>query len=360
MSTYAPSYRIVVKGTELRHGVTVDVLSVSVTETINQADSFSFTVRDRYPEPGRLFAGGDTLKWMDSDLFDEGNEVEVHLGYVDNLQLLLRGEITAVSPSFPASGQPTLAVQGYSLYHRLQRQRRREPFESGTDSAIASEVASALGLTPEVDRTQVQHELVSPNGETYAAILSQRAQRIGYEVTVKDRTLYFQRPGYVRDPSPRLTLEWGKSLISFTPRLSTHNAVTEVTARGPQTSQGRGKDPLVGTATTGDVRGRLGDETGQEIAQRVFGDNQLLISDHNIGSAQEATEMARAELERRAMGFIGGRGSCIGNPDLRARMVLELKGLGRRFSGAYYVTSTTHALGGNGYQTDFEVQRNAR
>ncbi|HSC70802.1 MAG TPA: hypothetical protein VLH58_05580, partial [Candidatus Methylomirabilis sp.] len=326
----------------------------------NQADAFTFTVRDRYPEPGRLFAGGDTLKWMDSDLFDEGGEVEIHVGYVDNLQLLIRGEITAVSPAFPASAQPTLAVQGYGLYHRLQRQRRREPFESGTDSDIAREIASALGLTAQVDPTQVQHELVSPNGETYAAILAQRARRIGYEVAVKDRTLYFEQPGYIKNPSPQLTLEWGKSLISFTPRLSTHNAVTEVTARGPQTSQGRGKDPVVGTAGTGDVRVRLGSETGQEIAQRVFGDNQLLISDHNIGSAQEATEMARAEIERRAMGFIGGRGSCIGNPNLRARMVMELKGLGRRFSGTYYVTSTTHTVGGSGYQTDFDIQRNGR
>ena len=360
MSTYAPSYRIVVNGTELRHGVTVDVLSASVTETINQADSFTFTVRDRCPEPGRLFAGGDTLKWMDSDLFDEGNEVEIHMGYVDNLQLLLRGEITAASPNFPASGQPSLAVQGHSLYHRLQRQRPRKPFKPGTDSDIAREIASDVHLTPQVDATQVQHDLVSSNGETYAAILTRRAQRIGYEFTVKDRTLYFQQPGYIADPSPRLTLEWGKSLISFNPRLSTHNAVTEVTARGPQTSQGRGKDPLVGTAGTGDVRVTLGGETGQEIAQRVFGDTQLLISDHNIGSAQEATEMARAEIERRAMGFIGGRGSCIGNPNLRARMVIELKGLGRRFSGAYYVTSTTHALGGSGYQTDFDIQRNAR
>jgi phage protein D len=360
MNTYAPCYRIVVNGTELRHGVSVDVLSVSVTETLNQADSFTFTVRDRHPERGRLFAGGDTLKWLDSDVFDEGNEVEIHLGYVDNLQLLIRGEVTAVSPSFPTSGQPTLTVQGYSLYHRLQRQRRRQPFESATDSGIAREIARELNLTPQVDETQAEHPLVSPTGETYAELLRQRAERIGFEVAVKDRTLYFQRPRYLDNPSPAVTLEWGRSLISFSPRLSTYNAVTEVTVRGPQTSTGRGKEPLVGTARTGDERVRLGSETGPEISQRRFGDSQVLLRDHNVASAEEANEVARAHLEGRGMDFMTGRGSCIGNPDLRARSIIELKGLGRKFSGRYYVTSTTHAVGGSGYQTDFEVRRNAR
>jgi len=99
---YAPSFRIVVGGRELTHGVTIDVLSVSMTETVNQADSFNFSVRDRHPDPDRLFAGGDELKWMDSDFFNEGTEVEIHMGYVDNLRFMLRGEITAVDCSFPA------------------------------------------------------------------------------------------------------------------------------------------------------------------------------------------------------------------------------------------------------------------
>lgn len=360
MNTYAPSYRIMVAGTELHHGVSVDLLSISVTETFNQADSFNFTVRDRHPEAGRLFAGGDTLQWMDSDVFDEGNEVEIHLGYVDNLQLLLRGEITSMAPGFPANGQPTLSIQGYSLYHRLHREHRREPFRPRTYSGIAQEIANAQNLTPQVDETQVEHQLVSPIGKTYAQILKDMADRIGFEVAVKDRTLFFERPRYLNNPSSVETLEWGRSLISFNPRLSTHDAPTEVMVRGPQTSTGRGKEPLVGTARPGDVRVRLGEETGQEISQRRFGENQILVQDHNIASAQEANERAQARLESQAMNFITGRGSCLGNPHLRARSVIELKGLGRKFSGRYYITSTTHSLGGSGYKTDFEVKRNAR
>lgn len=356
---YAPAFKVVVGGRELAHGVTIDLLSVSVTETVNQADSFNFSVRDRYPEAERLFAGGDRLKWMDSDLFNEGTEVEIHMGYVDDLKLMLRGEITAVNCSFPAGGQPTLQVRGYSLYHRLQRKRIRRPFESVKDSDIAARIARDAGLDIEADDTGVEHPLVSPGGETCASFLLQRARRIGYEVAVKDRTLYFQRPAYFKGLGAALVLEWGKDLISFSPSLNTYNLPTQVTVRGMQTAQGRGKEPLVGTASAGDEEVAMGDETGTQVA-RAFGENNLLVEDHSITSAEEAGQMARARLEEASLGFITGRGSCVGRPDLMARTVIELKGLGRRFSGKYYVTSTTHTMGSRGYRTDFEVKRNAR
>ncbi|MCU0501259.1 MAG: hypothetical protein MUC51_05745 [Anaerolineae bacterium] len=115
--TYNPSFLIKIKGTELRHAATVDVLSVSVTDVADGPDSFAFTVRDRNPTPG-AFAGGQ-LRWLDDGLFDEGNEVEISIGYVDNLQFMLRGDITACTPSFPESGVPT-------RHRRRDRQRRQK------------------------------------------------------------------------------------------------------------------------------------------------------------------------------------------------------------------------------------------
>lgn len=357
---YAPSFRIVVGGRELIHGVTIDVFLLSVTETVNQADSFSFSLRDRHPDRDRLFAGGDELKWMDSDIFNEGTEVEIYMGYVDDLRFMLRGEITAVDCNFPASGQSTLRVRGYSFFHRLQRKRIRKPFESVKDSDIAAMIAREMGLDVEADDTGVEHPLVSPGGETCASFLLQRAQRIGYEVAVKDRTLYFQRPACFRGLGPDLVLEWGKDLISFSSSLNTYNLPTRVTVRGMQTVQGRGKDPLVGTASAGNEEVSMGDRTGTQAALAAFGENNLLVEDHSIASAEEAGQIARARLETASLGYITGRGSCAGRPDLMARKVIELNGMGRRFSGKYYVTSTTHSMGNGGYRTNFEVKRNAR
>lgn len=358
---YAPDYEIIVNGTTLRHGANMDIISLSVTDTLSQADTFTFTVRESHPDPTRLFAGGEQLKWMDSDAFREGNEVKISMGYVNNLEFMLLGKIKAFTCDFPESGQPTLRVEGFSLFHDLQHRHLRKPLPDVTDSEIAEELAKRMDLKAEVDPTEVKHALYSPpKGASFATILVERAKRIGYDVSVKGQVLKFQKVGYRRKADLVLTFEWGRNLNSFSPRLSTQNMVTKVTARASQTTLGKGKDALVGTAEAGQERVKMGEKTGNQIAGRFSKDNSILIDDHHIKSRKEAETVALAELEKRALEFIQGTGSVIGNPQLRAGIMIRLEGLGKLFSGNYYVTSATHTIDGGGYRTNFAVKRNAR
>lgn len=356
---YVPSFVITVGGVELRHGFSVDVLSVSLTDGCSQADTFSFTVKERHAEPGRFPAGG-TLNWLDSGTLEEKKEVAIELGYLGNMAQRFLGVITTITPTFPESGVPTVAVRGQSLYDRLLKQCDTKPFRKKTDSGIAGEIATLLGLSSTVDDTVAEHPLVSSGSGTYASILQERAGRIGFELTVKERTLYFQKPRYLVDKGAQLTLEWGRTLKSFSPTLSTYRKVTHVKVRASQTTNGRGKDPVADSVGPGEERARLGSRTASEIAMELSGKNEILAEDHLAVSQQEAREVALAKLEASSLEFITGRGSCNGNPALKARTVIELKGLGARFSGNYYVTSVTHTIDSSGYRCDFEVKRNGR
>jgi phage protein D len=61
-----------------------------------------------------------------------------------------------------------------------------------------------------------------------------------------------------------------------------------------------------------------------------------------------------------ALDYIQGEGACLGRADLKAGIVVNVTGLGKRFSGAYYVTSVTHTFAPKrGYMTTFSVRRNA-
>ena len=77
-------------------------------------------------------------------------------------------------------------------------------------------------------------------------------------------------------------------------------------------------------------------------------------------SEQEARELAISLLRERAYEFITGSGEVIGLPDLRPGDNLELDGLGRRFSGTYYVKKVEHTIGGSGFTSRFEVRRRVR
>lgn len=354
---YVPGFVINVGGVELRHGFSVDVLSLSLTDTCNQADTFSFTVRERHGEQGRFPSGG-ALTWLDSGTLEEGKEVAIELGYLGNLTCRFQGVVTTMSPTFPESGVPTITVRGQSHYARLLKQSDAKPFKEKTDSGIAGEIATLLELGSTVDDTTAEHPLVSSGSGTYAAILQERAGRIGYEVVVKEKTLYFQKPRYLVEKGAQLTLEWGRSLSSFTPTLSTYRKVTHVKVRASQTTLAQGKDAVSAQAGPGEERAKLGTKSASEIANSLAGKNELLAEDHLAVSQEEAREVALAKLEASSLEFITGKGTCKGNPGLKARMVIELKGLGARFSGCYYVTSVTHTIDGSGYRCDFDVKRN--
>jgi len=78
--------------------------------------------------------------------------------------------------------------------------------------------------------------------------------------------------------------------------------------------------------------------------------------DHVVTSQQEAQDLAISLLRERAYSYITGTGQSIGLPDLRPGDNVELVGLGNRFSGSYYVLKVEHALGSNGYLTNFTVR----
>ena len=72
---------------------------------------------------------------------------------------------------------------------------------------------------------------------------------------------------------------------------------------------------------------------------------------------EEAAKLAKEILEGIAKDMVKGTGSVPGLPDIRAGTVLLIDGLGKRFSGRYFVIGTTHTIGDSGYTTQFECRR---
>ena len=293
-STYVPDFLIIIEGEPFRpslslnpaFGGMLDVLAVSITESTDQSDQFSFRVRGRLPELER-FPSGENLLWVDDDLFRERNTVDIKMGYVGNRSLEFSGEITAISASFAASGLITLSVQGQGLYHRLHRGRQIEPFERTTDSHIVQQIAEQCRLEYKLDDTAIEHPTVSYEGMTFHAILQDRARRLGYEVAVKENTLFFQKPRYKVSQRADLDLTWGVDLISFNARIATNNMPTAYSARGTVTGHGGAKEAVGATVTAEDTPAFLANESGAQRASR-FGQSHRLVRDHRVANAEDA------------------------------------------------------------------------
>ncbi len=295
------------------------------------------------------------VKWVDDALFKEGNSVEIDIGYRDNMETVFKGEITGLEPEFPNEQPATLTVRGYDRRHRLMGKRKTRTFLNMTDSDIASQIAGDWSLSPNIENTSVTLDYVLQHNQTDFDFLLRRAQRIGYEMVVTDSDLIF-RPRQ-NQGSAAITLRREVDLLEFNIRLTTVGQLEEVSVQGWSAAD---KAEVVAQASAGDERQMGGSASGPATVQQAFSGTGGTRVDTPVLSQAEADQLASGWFGELALRYVEGQGVCIGRPDLRAGILVEIEGIGQRFSGAYYVTSTEHSYRPNvGYRTAFTVSRNA-
>ena len=344
-----PNIKILIDGSPIPNEALLDWVSGSVSEDIEVPSMFElrFLTWDFLTEK---------ITWVDHDLFEIGNEVEIQVGYEDNLKTVMVGEITGLEPEFRQEDVPLLVIRGHDLRHRLLRGHQTQSFVKMKDSDIVSQIAKARGLSVKATDSKVKLEYVLQHNQTDWEFLQTRAQRIGYEVVVDRKILYF-RP-HQNAQSPTLTLTYLENLLEFLPRLSTLTQVTAVEVRGWMPME---KKALLSQAGAGQENSKMkGDKTGSQKVKQAFGKATYTIATQPVTSKAEADAMTLGRFQDMAIAYITAEGNCMGNPEIRAGKVIEIIGVGERFSGYYYVTTAQHYFSLNqGYQTAFTVRRTA-
>lgn len=347
-----PNFKIVINGSTLSVDPETHVTSVTVDDDTELPSMFAFELVNSEWHTKEL-------QWIDEQqqLFTIGNAVEVKLGYGDNLETIIAGEITGLEPEFNFNRLPRLTVRGYDRRHRLQRGRNTRTFVQQKDSDIAEQIARAVGLTPKTEDSRVIQPYVLQANQTDMDFLQERARRIQYEVVVEDKTLYFRPVANIDNPIFTLSLE--DDLLEFYPRLSSMGQVSEVTVCSWNPKAEANK--FEWRATKGDEVSKMGGkDSGATLSENAFGTALETISDRPVMTLAEAEQMARARFNQVALSLITGEGVCRGRTDLRSGKVVRIEGIGKQFSGQYYVAATSHRYRSSGsYTTHFSVQRNA-
>jgi len=238
----APDHKVLLDGNELPIEEMVDVLEVTVSDYVTGASWFCVNMNNWHSDR-------QDFKYSDGPRFKEGAKLEVTLGYDGRIVSLIKGEVTTLEPEFNQDEAPTLKVQGYDSLHRFRRGRKTKSYVQLKDSDIASQIASSLGLSAQVEDTQVTHEYLLQDNQTDIDFLLERARRIRYELVIENGTMQFRKAA--NDKGEVVSLEYGLTLRSFYPRLSTASQVSEVLVQGwdPKT-----KKAITGRARTGSSR----------------------------------------------------------------------------------------------------------
>ncbi|GLY05332.1 MULTISPECIES: phage late control D family protein [Actinoplanes] len=375
---YAPEFRVDIEGLEMDPATKNDVVELKVHRDVDDMSGFDLTLNNW---DDRTL----TFKHSDSPRFTVGQRVVIQLGYADRLWTVMAGSISTISPQFPDSAASTVAVSGVDGMQKLKDSKPAEGvpkiYTGRTDAEIAAEIAARNKLQIVTTASAPRYDQVIQKNQDDATFLMERAKRIDFDCFMLPdpdsgaETLFFIRPTDGRDGSPitvwRLAygpgLAGGPSdqpaglfpnLLSFTPTLTLAKQVGKVTVRGwdPRTKQA-----IKGTASAGDLPrpadGSGGGQSGPEAAGSALEGRQDVVIDAPVTSEEEARELAVSLLRERAYEFVTGTGRVAGLPELRPGDNVEIHGLGRRFSGTYYVKRVEHSLGSGGFFTDFTARR---
>lgn len=370
---YAPQFKIVLKGRPIDSMVLRDVQEVTYTDDSENLDAFEFTLGDwdpvqnrpKYSAPWNPDGSPYKIDGKPVPNFEPGADVELHVGYQGEKQLtlMLKGEVVSITPNFPAAGAPVVRVRALNYLYKLQRARVTGPFE-GKPLEIAKKIAEQAGVSSVVMPTG------GAQGESRRDVLTnvvafeeihRRAAAANLVVRLEEdgqqTTLHFDPPV---SADPVASLAWGLNLISFAPQLSTRGGVQKVIVRNVDPAQAGSAQRFEGVATWDDIpnldRSALGPKGMDEI-QNAFRGNLEEVTDAEARSKAAAETIALNRLKAIAAELVKGNGATIGDPRLRAGAVVEIAGLGPRFSGKYKLTQTTHTIGGGGYTTAFQARK---
>ncbi|MFO7167799.1 MAG: VgrG-related protein [Chloroflexota bacterium] len=292
-----------------------------------------------------------TLELLDSELLSLGSEVRISAGGPGKpLQLLMIGEITALEPVLEQHNV-RLVVRGYDRSHRLRRGTRTRTFVRQSDADIAAQIAREAGLGADIEPTSEQYDYVVQDNQTDWAFLQSRAARIGYRVSVDDRTLRFRRAEASPPKAPEQA--WGDSLITFRARLSVAAQPNEVQVRGWDPAA---KQAILGRATRPSQKLDVNDERspGAAATQAFSGQATVAIGDRLVRSQSEAEQVAQAVLDEISSDYVTAEGVCWGDAGIRAGRLIPLRGIGKRMGGSYFITATRHEYTPrDGYMTTF-------
>jgi hypothetical protein len=373
---FGPQFTMQISGANLPAGLRGSISSVTWTTGIEGSDSVEVT-----------FANPN-LQWLDNPLLAVDQPFNLSVGYApDPLEKVFVGEITGVEPSFPSGGMPTMRVTAHDFLQRLTHGKVDRAFyiqipESVTiplpDPAVAAIVSGSNLLIPGLDpvggvlstlmtlasyiaapdepQKWVRKQQATSDFDFLTSIAKENGWEMYIDHTAEPKGYMLRFQFIVQDYSPSVTLEWGSSLMDFTPRLTTVGDVFGISARVWVASlqmdfvivvswdYDRAAFNLMIYPGLGDLSTLLGDKASQTISIKPTGFGNSLRE-------------ILSELLPRLNNRLTGTGSTIGNPAIKPGKVINLTGLGGNFSGLYRITSATHTFDGSGYKTNFKVRK---
>ncbi len=338
---------------------------------------------ERAPSGEPLNLDGRILGFTYEDAERKADQVSIQLDNYD-LALFDREELTGgatleVSWGYPGNMAPprrvvvkklkgfqTLTIDGQATSVLMNCEAKTRAWTSKSRSDVAKEIAAEHGYAGEfidVENTSEVLDTINQTAETDARFLRRLAAREEFEYFVDDSGFRWRSRNQADAPSHVLTwyADPGRGdIISLNVESDLARRVGRVDVRGRDpltkaTIESRATSGSVERATLSDVLEVVDPETGSSSLQQRNATTSVHPTSAPTTAAagrESAARFRRAERETVKLSM-----QVVGDPTLRAKKVVEVRGISGLLSGKYYVTEAKHAISSSGYVVDLKLTR---
>lgn len=319
----------------------IGILSVEVRRAVNTIPSARIVVRD-----------GDaaTAGWPVSDdkVFAPGAAITVLAGYGDEEQSIFEGVVVKVGIKVSGNNDGRLVVDCRDKAVRMTAARHSANHLDSSDSDVTAKLVRAHGLQVDAEATAARHAALVQHQCTDWDFMLARAEVNGQIVTVLNGKVTVKAPAV--DRTPVLKVEYGDDLMDFRAEIDARSqyAAVQATAWDPaqqQVAQGSVERPV-----TLNVQGDL---DGKKLAGVLDAGTIALRTSSSLETGL-LTNWGKAQQVKAALARVRGHLTFQGHAAAVPGVLIEVKGLGKRYDGNVFVGSVEHEVADGNWITRVE------
>jgi phage protein D len=356
----AVSYTLEIDGSPVPAALISAVKRIEVEDHAELADMLRLRIAISVDPAG--------TRWtvVDDDSFKRLANVRIKVDVGRETQTLISAYVVETRTVFsnqPGQSMLDVVAMDPTVLMNLEEKVKAWPDMSDSDVATAIFSDAAYGFQPVVEDTSVQR---SENQQTLLQrgtdirFLKQLAHRNGYECFVEVNADsgqiegHFHPPRLDEPPQPALTVNTGETTNVNHFRVR-HDMLKPVEAQVTGLDvDSRETQPA--EATSSEREG-----LGSKAAHSTDRPRRLLLARTAMADAGELQAYAQAIVDQSSMAIYaeGELTTSVYGSLLRAKRSVSVRGVGRDFSGVYYVERVLHVIDTNGYVQRFTLRRNA-
>jgi len=319
----------------------VQLLSLEIHRGVNTVPYARLVVMD-----GDMF--GKDFPLSDTDLFKPGALLQIDAGYGLERERLFKGVVVRHGLQVSGDNEARLTIECRDEAVRMTVGRKNANHLARTDSEIIEALAGAAGLQAEVEATPLTYTELAQHYCSDWDFMLARAEANGLLVIVDDGAIAVKAPNVSADAV--LSVTYGQDLIDFSADIDarTQYASAHAVSWDPKTQAA-----ALGASAAPASLNAQGDLDSATLAG-VIGLASMRIQAGAPLAKEALTQWAKAMQLKAGLARVRGRMRFQGSAKARVGTLVQLTGMGARFSGSVYLSGVHHEIVDGNWTTEAE------